>query len=217
MSTPVLIIGESGSGKTYSIRNCDPAKTFFIQAVRKALPWKTDAKSGWHRWDGEKGNIFVSDKADTVIQLLKGTKKKVIILDDYQYILSNELLNRWKETGYGKFSEVGHNGINIFHTAMGLADDVHVYFMAHTMTGDDGITKIKTPGKLMETYSVEGLFSMVLRAVSKDGVNYFSTKNSGSDTVKAPVGMFTDEKGQDLELIPNDLTVVDKAITAYGW
>lgn len=213
MSTPVLILGESGSGKTYSIRNLDPSKTLLIQAVRKSLPWKTDEKSGWKRWDesAKTGNVFVTDNADTIIALMKGTKKKVIIIDDYQYILSNELLRRWKDKGYDKFSEVGYNGLNLFHVAMSLPDDVHVYFMAHTMIDEDGTVKIKTPGKLMSTYTVEGLFSMVLRAIVRDGHFYFATVNSGSDTVKAPVGMFKDE------LIENDLTIVDAAIVEFGW
>lgn len=213
MSTPVLILGESGSGKSSAMRNLDPSKTLLVQAVRKSLPWKTDATSGWQRWDDQakKGNIFVEDQADKVIALMKGTKKKIIVIDDYQYILSNELLRRWQQKGYDKFSEVGYNGLNIFHVAMSLPNDVHIYFMAHTMTGDDGVTKIKTPGKMMETYTVEGLFSMVLRAVVKDGVHLFATKNSGSDTVKAPMGMFAED------FVENDLVLVDKAITEFGW
>lgn len=213
MSTPVLLLGESGSGKSSSLRNLDPAKTLLIQAIKKALPWKQTPDSPWQRWDDEKkkGNIFVQDNADSIIALMKGTKKKIIVVDDYQYILSNELLRRWKDKGYDKFSEVGYNGINLIHTAMSLPEDVHVYFMAHTMVADDGTVKVKTPGKLMETYSVEGMFSLVLRAMIRDGHYYFATVNSGSDTVKAPKGMFQDE------LIDNDLAIVDKAIVEYGW
>lgn len=213
MSTPILILGESGSGKSSSMRNLDPSKTLLVQAVKKSLPWKMSAESGWQRWDEEKkrGNIFVSDKADTIIALMKGTKKKIIVIDDYQYILSNELLSRWREKGYDKFSEVGYNGLNLFHVAMALPDDVHIYFMAHTMIDDDMTVKIKTPGKLMATYTVEGLFSMVLRAVIRDGRFYFATTNSGSDTVKSPMGMFKDE------LIENDLMVVEAAVKEYGW
>lgn len=195
------------------MRNLDPAKTLLIQAVRKSLPWKTTPESGWVRWDEEKkkGNIFVSDNADTIIALMKGTKKKIIVIDDYQYILSNELLRRWKDRGFDKFSEVGYNGLNLFHVAMSLPDDVHVYFMAHTMIDEDGTVKVKTPGKLMSTYTVEGLFSLVLRAINRDGNYYFATVNSGSDTVKAPQGMFKEE------LIPNDLMLVEQAVVEFGW
>lgn len=213
MSTPVLILGESGSGKSSAMRNLDPSKVLLVQAVKKSLPWKTGPESGWMRWDeqAKKGNIFVSDNADNIIGLMKGTKKKIIIIDDYQYILSNELLRRWKDKGYDKFSEVGYNGLNLFHVAAALPDDVHVYFMAHTMVDEDGTVKIKTPGKLMATYTVEGLFSLVLRAIIRDGHYFLATMNSGNDTVKAPMGMFTEE------LIDNDIMLVEKAVKDFGW
>jgi hypothetical protein len=209
MSTPVLLLGESGNGKTYSLRNLDPEKTLLIQAIRKPLPFKSQ---GWKYFTPEeKGNIFVTDKSAEIITYMQNTKRKIIIIDDYQYILSNELMRRFREKGYDKFSEIGYNGWNLINVAASLPPDVHVYITAHTMTGDDGLTKIKTPGKLLETYSIEGMFSIVLRAVVIDGVNQFATKNSGSDTVKSPPGMF------DAELIDNDLALVDKAITEFGW
>lgn len=210
MSTPVLILGESGSGKSTSYRTLDPKETLLIQAIRKPLPFKAE---GWGYFDAatKTGNIFATDHVPTIIELMTKTKRKIIVLDDYQYILANELMRRFRETGYGKFSEIGYNGWNLINVASTLADDVRVYMMAHTMTGDDGVTKIKTPGKLLETYTVEGMFSIVLRTMIRDGDFYFSTRNSGSDTVKTPIGMFEDE------LIPNDLALVDQAIRDFGW
>lgn len=210
MSTPVLILGESGSGKSTSFRNLDPAQTLLIQAIKKPLPFKHE---GWGYFDptAKTGNIFATDHVSTIIELMTKTKRKIILLDDFQYILANELMRRFRETGYGKFSEIGFNGWNLINVASTLAPDVHVYITAHTMTGEDGVTKIKTPGKLLETYSMEGMFSIVLRSVMRDGEYYFATRNSGSDTVKTPMGMF------EAELIPNDIAIVDKAITDFGW
>lgn len=210
MSTPVLILGESGTGKSTSFRNLNPEETLLIQAIKKPLPFKAD---GWTYFDAatKKGNMFVTDRAADICELLKGTKRKRIVLDDYQYVLANELMRRFRETGYGKFSEIGYNGWNLINVAAGLPDDVRVYITAHTMTGEDGLTKIKTPGKLLETYSVEGMFSIVLRTVVRDGEYYFSTSNNGQDTVKSPFKMFEDE------LIPNDLALVEKAIKDFGW
>lgn len=210
MSTPILILGESGTGKSTSYRNMDPKNTLLIQAIKKPLPFK---KEGWGEWSESNptGNIFTTDHVATIIELMQKTKRKIIIIDDYQYILANELMRRFRETGYGKFSEIGYNGWNLINVAAKLAPDVRVYFLAHTMIGDDGITKIKTPGKLLETYTVEGMFSIVLRTAIRDGDFFFSTRNSGSDTVKTPIDMFKDE------LIPNDLALVDQAIKDYGW
>ena len=208
MSTPIMILGESGTGKSYSLRNLDPAKTLLIQVIDKQLPFK----ASWQKFNAEtkSGNIFVTDKSSEIITLMQGTKKPIVVIDDFQYILSNELMRRYRETGYSKFSETGYNGWNIFTTASSIPDK-HIYIMAHTMTGEDGITKIKTPGKLLETYSVEGMCSMVLRTFVNDGEYMFSTTNSGNDTVKSPPGMF----GSDT--IPNDLKFVDDAVTAFGW
>lgn len=210
MSTPVLILGESGTGKSYAMRNLVPAETLLIQAVKKPLPFKSD---GWVRWDNEakRGNVFQTDNPDDIVTLMKGTKRKLIVIDDFQYILSNELMRKWREKGYDKFSEIGFNGWNIFNVAASLPDDVHVYVLAHTMIDDDGTTKIKTPGKLLSQYTIEGLFSIVLRTAIRDGRYYLSTVNSGSDTVKSPPGMFKEE------LIDNDLAAVDKAVREFGW
>lgn len=210
MSTPVLILGESGTGKSTSFRNLDPANTLLIQAIKKPLPFKA---TGWGYFNPENktGNIFATDHVSSIIELMQKTKRKIILIDDYQYILANELMRRFRETGFGKFSEIGFNGWNLINIAASLPEDVHVYITAHTMTGDDGLTKIKTPGKLLETYSIEGMFSVVLRTAVRDGEHFFSTRNSGNDTVKSPMGMFEDE------LIPNDLAVVDKAIREFGW
>lgn len=216
MSTPVLILGESGTGKSTAMRNMKAAETLLIQAVKKPIPFKAE---GWGYFDEKTklGNIIVSDRANDIAAIMQATKRKRIVLDDYQYVLSNELMRRWRETGYTKFSETGYNGWNLINVAAALPPDVHVYFTAHTMTGEDGLTKIKTPGKLLETYSVEGLFSIVLRTVVRDNEYFFSTRNDGHDTVKSPMGMFVDAEGKSLELIPNDLAVVDKAIVDFGW
>lgn len=225
MSTPVLILGESGTGKSFSLRNMNPAETLLIQSVKKPLPFPSKytppsdgtnavaVVSEWKRWDAEakSGNIFVNDHPDEIIALMKGTKRKKIVLDDFQYTLSNELMRRWREKGYDKFSEVGFNGWNIFTVASALPDDVHVFVLGHTMIDEDGTIKIKTPGKLLSTYTIEGLFSIVLRTVIRDGKYYFATVNSGNDTVKSPPGMFEEE------LIDNDLNLVDQAITKFGW
>lgn len=208
MSTPVLILGESGSGKTASLRNMDPAKTLLVQAIAKPLPFKNP---NWRTFDAETklGNIFVTDKATEILLLMKNTKRKVIVVDDFQYILANELMRRYTEKGYDKFSEIGYNGWHLVTMASQLAPDVRVYVMGHTQMDENGKIKIKTPGKLLDTHSVEGMFTIVMRAVVRDRDYLFTTRNNGSDTVKTPMGMFEDE------LIDNDLAAVDKAVCNY--
>lgn len=207
MSTATLVIAESGLGKSASLRNMPPEDTLLIQSIAKPLPfknsdWRTDPATA-------KGNIFVTDNAQDIMLLMNKTKRKRIVIDDFQYILANELMRRYAEHGYGKFSEIGFNGWQLCSTASALAPDVRVYILGHSHLDENGKLKIKTPGKLLDTHSVEGMFTIVLRNIIRDGHYYFATTNSGNDTVKTPMGMFKEE------LIDNDLNLVDKAICEY--
>lgn len=215
MSTPVLVLGESGSGKSASLRNLDPKETLLIQALEKPLPFPGAEKMGWRKFDPAKkeGNILVTDRSVDIMEIMKKTGRRVIVVDDFQYVMANEFMRRSDERGYDKFTEIGRHAWDILCMAAVLPPEKRVYILAHTQQSDDGSkTKIKTIGKMLdEKITVEGMFSMVLRAVVRDGEHYFSTRNNGSDTVKSPMGMFEDE------LIANDLKLVDAAITKYGW
>lgn len=209
MSTAVLILGESGTGKSTSLRNMNAAETLLIQSVRKPLPFRS---ADWKYFDKEAktGNIFVSDKSDTICSLMSKTKRPVIVLDDFQYVLSNEYMRRSDEKGFEKFSDIGRHAWDVLMLANNLPDHVRVYILGHTQSDEFGRTRVKTIGKLLdEKITVEGLFSIVLRTQVRDGEYLFSTRNSGQDTVKSPIGLFADD------LIPNDLAAVDAAICEY--
>lgn len=209
MSTLSLILGESGSGKTASLRNLDPANTFLIQSIKKPLSFKS---KGWGVLSNENktGNIKVSDDTTSILCLARKTKRKIIIIDDFQYILSNQFMRRSGETGFQKFTDIGVSAWNLFSELAKLPDDVRVYLLAHTQTDEMGNVKIKTIGKMLdEKITLEGMVTICLRTVVEGGEHYFSTKNSGSDTVKAPISMFEDDR------IENDLALVDAAICEY--
>jgi hypothetical protein len=210
MSTSTVILGESGSGKSASLRNLDPADTLLIQAIRKPLPFRT---AGWKPFDkvaNPAGNVFVSDHWETIIGLARKTKRKRIVIDDFQYILANEFMRRTDERGFDKFTDIGKHAWEIIMAMNELAPDVRVYLLSHTAQGDDGKTRMKTIGKMLdEKITLEGLFTIVLRTEVADGEFVFRTRNSGSDTTKAPIGMF------DTDRVPNDLAEVDKAIVSY--
>lgn len=215
MSIACMILGQSGTGKTASLRNLDPAHTLLIQAVKKPLPFRS---KGWTWFDKDAnphGNIFVTDQAATIIKLMRGTKRSVIVLDDFQYILANEFMRRVldKEQGnaaFAKYNEIAHNAWSILMAASQLSDDKRVYILGHTQEDDSGRIKAKTIGKLLdEKITIEGLLTIVLRTAVINGQYLFSTKNNGADTVKAPMGLFEDEH------IDNDLAAVDAAIFGY--
>ncbi len=210
MSISTVILGESGTGKSTAMRNLDPANTLLIQVVKKPLPFRSKGWSYFHAETNKNGNIFVSDDWQMISTLMRKTKRKIIIVDDFQYVLANEFMRRSDERGFDKFTEIAKHAWEVFNAANSLPDDVRVYLMSHTATDDQGNVKIKTIGKLLdEKITPEGLFTIVLRTVVTDKDYFFSTRNNGRDTVKTPLGMF------DSERIPNDLVAVDAAISEY--
>jgi len=214
MSIATMIIGESGTGKTTSLRNLDPANTLLIQAVKKPLPfrskdWKLATK------DNPAGSIFVSDNSETVVAAMRRTTKDVIVIDDFQYVMANEFMRRVTDVEVGnaafaKYNEIARHAWDILTAAASLADHKRVYLLSHTSTDEFGKTKIKTIGKLLdEKIVMEGLVTIVLRTTVINDQYLFRTRNNGNDTVKSPLGLF------EAETIPNDLAEVDKAITEF--
>lgn len=210
MSTVTMILGESGTGKSASMRNLDPEHTLLIQSVKKPLPFRSQS---WKRFDKTAcptGNVFTTDNHAEIIKLMQRTRRKVIVLDDFQYVLANEFMRRTDETGFAKFTEIGKHAWDILTAAAQLPDDVRVYILSHTETGEGGRTKIKTIGKMLdEKITLEGMVTIVLRTVVRDGQYMFATKNNGADTTKSPMGLF------DEDLIENDLAAADAAIFNY--
>lgn len=207
MSIATMILGQSGTGKSTSLRNMPPAETLLIQVIPKPLPfrnkeWKLVSKDG--------GNIIVAGRADKIIEAMRKTQRQVIVVDDLQYLLATEFMERAHETGYSKFTEMARHYYDVLTAAMSLDASKRVYLLSHTDVSESGQIKAKTIGKLLdEKITVEGLVTIVLRTHVINGQYVFSTRNNGSDTVKSPLGLFEDEH------IDNDLMAVDQAIASY--
>jgi len=199
MGIPVLILGESGSGKTYSIKNMDPEKVGVFLVEKPRLPFRKQFKTV------QGANYFV------ILKALAEPKLKQYVIDDSQYLLVNEFFDRANETGYQKFTDMALNFRNLIHFVIRkVPDDVIVYFLHHTDTDANGKIKAKTIGRMLdEKLTVEGLFDIVLRTAMTPEGHVFLTQSTGSDTVKTPEEMFPENQ------IPNDLAVVDKAIRTY--
>lgn len=211
MSIATIILGQSGTGKSASLRNLDPANTLLIQSIKKPLPFKAD---GWKSVkDG--GNILVTDNSIQITNAMHKTSRDVIIIDDFQYTMANEFMRRVTDqeagtSAFQKYNEIAKSAWDILTSASALPDHKRVYILSHTQTDDVGNVKIKTIGKLLdEKITIEGMVSIVLRTAAVNGNYLFSTRNSGHDTTKSPIGLF------DEELIENDLALVDAAIYAY--
>lgn len=198
MAIPVLILGESGTGKSASLRNFKAEEIKVINVEGKPLPFKN------------KFDVFNSDNYVSILEEIQASKKPVIVIDDAQYLMANEFMRRATERGYDKFTEIAQNFWNLVNKIKELPDNQTVYFLAHIERDANGNEKIKTIGKLLdEKITVEGMFTIVLKTNVADGVYTFLTQNSGHDTVKSPIGMFPNVA------IDNDLKYVDDKIRNY--
>jgi hypothetical protein len=209
MSYACLILGESGTGKTCSLRNLDPKNTLLIQPVRKPLPFRS---TGWKeiKQKGDGNNILVCSNPQAIINYMHASPFDVIVVDDWQYILASMYMAARNVKGFGKFTEIGGAGFDIAKAASELGENKRVYVLAHTTSDEFGNTRIKTLGKLLDDkIVVEGMFTTVLRTHVENGRYLFSTQNSGSDTVKSPMGMFSEQ------YIENDLAAIDRVICDY--
>lgn len=198
MGIPVLILGESGSGKSTALRNFDPAEIGIFNVASKPLPFR------------KKMMVVNGAGYGTILKSLSNPKLKAYAIDDSQYLLAFEFFDRAQETGYGKFTELALNFRNLIQfVIMNTPPDVIVYFLHHTERRDDGVLKAKTIGKMLdEKLTVEGLFSIVLLCQARQDKHVFVTQSSGISTAKSPMDMFPGE-------IDNDLKLVDTAIREY--
>ena len=199
MGIPVLVLGESGSGKSASLRNFDQAEVGIFNVASKPLPFRKQL----NKVDG----VSYVD----IMRRLSAHKLKTYVIDDSQYLLAFEFFDRAKETGYQKFTDIALNFRNLIQFVIReTPPDVIVYFLHHTERREDGSVKVKTIGKMLdEKLTVEGLFSIVLMAQTDGKQHWFLTQNDGFSPVKTPMEMFTDDK------IDNDLKLVDSTIREY--
>ena len=224
----IAIVGKSGTGKSTSygqfpelgIKGLNPKETVIINVANKDLPFR-----GWKKlYTGkisEGGNFFESSDADLIAKAITyiSTDRrdiKNVIIDDSQYIMAFEFMRRAKESGYGKFADIGVNVGKIVNAARQSRNDLKVYFLWHPEQDKDSGYKMKTVGKMVDDYlTLEGLFTVVLYSrVSKGADNKpiyeFVTNNDGEYPGKSPVGMFKEL------YIPNDLGLVSEIIDKYN-
>ena len=198
MGIPVMILGESGSGKSTSMRNFDEKEVGIFNVANKPLPFK------------KKLNKVDNATYQMIMKGLKEPKLKAYVIDDSQYLMVNQMFDRAKETGYNKFTDVALDFRNLIQFIIKETPaDVIVYLLHHTETTDTGKIKAKTIGKMLDNQlTLEGLFSIVLLCTTDGAKHTFITQSDGYTTAKSPMEMFDKE-------IDNDLKFVDTTIRQY--
>nr|DAG26927.1 MAG TPA: AAA domain protein [Caudoviricetes sp.] len=193
-----MIYGQSGTGKSTSLRNFTNDEVAVINVSGKPLPFRS------------KLTTYDTDNYAKISSALGKIERKSIVIDDATYLMVNEFMRTAKVAGYQKYTDMAVNFNSLVAQASQLANDKIVYFLGHSDLKDDGTEHFKTIGKMLDNYvTVEGKFTIVLKTVVQDGKYYFATHNSGQDTVKSPLGMF------ESNYVDNDLKAVDAIIREY--
>lgn len=223
----IAIVGESGTGKSTSLRNLNPETTFIISTTGKPLPfraWKKKYIPIKIEGKNVSGNYYVSSKWDQILKILQIIDKmmphiKQVIIDDFQYVLSYEFVDRATEAGYTKFSELAQHAMEILRYSEKMREDCKMIFLTHSENVGDNVNPkyvIKTVGKLLsEKVTLEGLFTYIFFTKVSEGdsgrMEYkLITNNDGTCVAKTSFGMF-----EDLE-IDNDLNEIIHVIDAYN-
>lgn len=222
------IVGESGSGKSTSLRNLNPSETFIINVAGKNLPLPNFKKNYIPLTQDSsgrfKGNLYNTSNVDKIGQVIKVISKtmpqiKHIIIDDSQYLMAFEAMDRASEKGYEKFTQMAQHFYSVLKEAMLAREDLKVFLLAHSENTGDALNpswKIKTLGKMIDNMiTVEGLFTYVLftskRLNEENVMEYkFITNTDGTNTAKTPLGCF------DSLYIDNDLQYVFDKIDQYN-
>jgi ABC-type dipeptide/oligopeptide/nickel transport system ATPase component len=219
MAEIIAIVGESGSGKSTSIKHLKPEETYVINVAEKNLPFKGSQKL----YNVDSKNYYVPNSAlDTLTKIKTVSEKaphiKNLIIEDANYLMSFNLINKALETGFTKFSIMARDIVQLIREIKSLRSDLNVYYFTHSepvMDGDDVVTyKIKTSGKAIDTQiTMEGLFTIVLYTLveckNDECKHYFVTNKYGKIPAKSPQGMFPDLK------IENNLQLVSEKIREY--
>lgn len=224
MANLIALVGNSGSGKSTSIRTLNPAETFIINVASKPLPFK-GWKAKYTVWnkDNPNGNFINTSDVERISKILdyieaKRPEIKNIILDDSQYLMAFEAMDRAKEKGFEKFTDIAQKFYSILKASISMRDDLNIIVSCHSENIGDGLNpiyKIKTIGKMIDNViTIEGLFTYVLftHIESDNGTNsyHFITQSDGTTTAKTPLDCF------DSVLIPNDLQYVINKIEEFN-
>jgi len=207
MGFPVLIYGKSGSGKSRSLKFFAEDEILFINIEGKELPFRNNFK---YRCK--------TDKLDTIIAQLQKMPCKTAVIDDAGYLMTHHFMNNHRnKKGNASFDMYDDIADTMYFLVKRIKDevpqDVIVYIMLHEDTNDQGDTKLRTIGKLIDNkVCLEGMVTVCIRCMSEEGKHIFRTVTDGYDITKTPEDMF-----QEAE-IDNNLKLVDDTIREfYQW
>jgi len=219
MSKLIALVGDVGTGKSHSIQYLDPKETYIINVAGKELPFKGSI-SVYNKTERNYKDVSSAYEIERLLEVLskEATHIKTIVIEDANYIMGFNLVEKATEIGYTKFSVMARDMVNLIQKAKKLRDDLTILYMSHmreVYDGDEIVSyNMKTAGRMIDNQiKMEGLFTVVLYSVVEekgDKMNYFFVTNRYKKyPAKSPQGMFNEIK------IPNNLKTVIKKVNEF--
>jgi hypothetical protein len=213
MAQNILILGNSGAGKTTSLRNLNPAETLIINSDKKSLSWR-----GWKKkYNAENKNYIVCSDAHKIQGYLRHVNEKmpnikVVVIDTLNGIMLDMEMAERKANTFDQWRDLATSIYGICDMIGTLRDDLTVICTAHAQTemtdGGYMFTHMKTSGRKLEKIVVESKFTTVLIAKANEGKYVFEVHAKNS-TAKTPLGLFEEDE------IENDIAVVLQKLREY--
>lgn len=225
MSNLVLILGESGAGKSTSIKGLNPKETVVFNVLGKRLPFKGSNAL----YNEANNNLFTITNWQEIVSYIKSIGEKAphvknIVIDDAIYILRMEFFDRSSEKGFEKYNQLADHFRRIIATCASQRDDLNVFMFLHAepveVEGSVIGYKSSSVGKLLDKmYRPEENTAIVLFAQpifddkGKATYGFYTHKMKAANGIelpsKTPEGMFEED------FIPNDLSLIIKAMNEY--
>lgn len=212
MARMLLVMGEQGSGKSFSLKSLPPQEHFYIDCDKKGMNYK-----GWKNdYSEELKNYIKCNDGETIISILRNISAKAphikyVSIDTINSIMIADELKRSKQKGFDKWDDMANIILQIIMTVPDLREDLTVIFIGHTQTTDDGFTQLKTNGRKLNKIGVEGYFNTVLLAkcINAENDEYIFETKANNSTARTPYQAF------ETMQIPNDIMKVIEVIKEY--
>lgn len=218
MASVIAVYGESGSGKTTSLRKLDPSYTFIIDADGKGLPWK-----GWRsQFNAKNKNYIKANTQALVYQCMKQVETnpdyehvKVLVIDTLNGIMVEEERAHKDEKGYDKWSDLAWNVWEVVEYANKMRDDLTVVMLAHAQVESDDtgnrFIRIKTSGRKLSKLTLESKLQNLYYSFRDEDGNYQFRVKSKNDVSKSSHGLY------DRETVPNDMLDCINRLREFEW
>lgn len=225
MSSKILVLGQSGTGKTSSLRNLNPTITAIINTDRKELPiygWSNVYKKilgADGKVDFNKTNYIETAKFANVAKAIEEWSKRddleIIVLDTITHMLTDFYIRETIGKDFKQYQMIAKHFYDVLEKA--TLSGKHIIVFGHTDTkfNDVGEKQIdlRSYGNMITNMEPASYFTTVLMTEvrkTEGGREYlFRTETDGSDPAKAPVIFKGGEVVRALPVtMPNDIAEV---------